>query len=87
VAMTVAAIGSFAAAFIAYEGILFSVSPAGNRGDFAAPVVLYILYVNAVAFVALLLLQTAAAAMGLIPSMAAFTYGTAVPRGDADDRP
>jgi hypothetical protein len=87
VAMSAKAIGSFAAAFITYEGILFLTSPAGSRADFAAPVVLYIFYVNAVAFVALLLLQTAAAAMGFISSMAAFRYGAAVPRGDLDDRP
>jgi hypothetical protein len=87
VATTLRAIGSFAAAFITYEGILFLISPAGSRADFAAPVVLYIFYVNAVALVALLLLQTAAAAMGFISSMAAFRYGPAVPRGDADDRP
>ena len=86
-ARTLRAIGSFAAAFITYEGMLFLMSPAGSRADFAAPVVLYILYVNAVALVALLLLQTAAAAMGFISSMAAFRYGAAVPRGDADDRP
>ena len=87
VAATPRAIGSFAAAFITYEGILFLTSPAGSGADFAAPVVLYILYVNAVAFVALLLLQAAAAAMGLISSMAAFRYGAAVPRGDVNDRP
>jgi hypothetical protein len=87
VAMSAKATGSFAAAFITYEGILFLTSPAGSRADFAAPVVLYIFYVNAVAFVALLLLQTAAAAMGFISSMAAFRYGAAVPRGDLDDRP
>jgi hypothetical protein len=87
VAMSAKAIGSFAAAFITYEGILFLTSPAGSRADFAAPVVLYIFYVNAVALVALLLLQTAAAAMGFISSMAAFRYGAAVPRGDLDDRP
>jgi hypothetical protein len=87
VAKTARAIGSFAAAFITYEGILFLTSPAGSRADFAAPVVLYIFYVNAVAFVALLLLQTAAAAMGFISSIAAFRYGAAVPRGDLDDRP
>jgi hypothetical protein len=86
-ATTSRAIGSFGAAFITYEGILFLMSPAGSRADFAAPVVLYIFYVNAVAFVALLLLQTAAAAMGFISSMAVFRYGAAVPRGDADDRP
>jgi hypothetical protein len=87
VATSAKTIGSFAAAFITYEGILFLTSPAGSTADFAAPVVLYIFYVNAVAFVALLLLQTAAAAMGFISSMAAFRYGAAVPRGDADDRP
>jgi hypothetical protein len=87
VATSARAIGSFAAAFITYEGILFLTSAAGSKADFAAPVVLYIFYVNAVAFVALLLLQTAAAAMGFISSMAAFRYGAAVPRGDVDDRP
>jgi hypothetical protein len=64
VATPVRAIGSFAVAFLAYEGALFLLSPAGSRAAFAAPVVLYIFYVNAVAFVALLLLQTAAAALG-----------------------
>jgi len=87
VATPLRAIGSFAAAFIAYEGILFLMTPAGSRADFAAPVVLYIFYVNAVAFVALLLLQTAAAAMGFISSMAAFRYGAAVPRDDSNGRP
>jgi low affinity Fe/Cu permease len=87
VATTVRAIGSFAVAFVAYEGTLFVMSPAGSMADFAAPVVLYIFYVNAVAFVALLLLQTAAAALGFISSMAAFRYGAAVPRDGAGDRP
>jgi hypothetical protein len=64
VATPLRAIGSFAVAFLAYEGALFLLSPAGSRAAFAAPVVLYIFYVNAVAFVALLLLQTAAAALG-----------------------
>jgi hypothetical protein len=84
---TLRAIGSFAAAFTAYEGILFLLTPASSRADFAAPVVLYIFYVNAVAFVALLLLQTAAAALGFISSMAALRYGAAAPHGEADDRP
>lgn len=87
VATALRAVGSFAAAFIAYEAILFLLSPAGSRADFAAPVVLYIFYVNAIAFVALLLLQTAAAALGFISSMAALRYGAAVPSGDANDRP
>ena len=87
VATTVRAIGSFAVAFVAYEGTLFLMSPAGSMADFAAPVVLYIFYVNAVAFVALLLLQTAASALGFISSMAALRYGAAVARDGAGDRP
>jgi hypothetical protein len=85
VAKTVKAGGSFAVAFLAYEGTLFMVSPAGSRADFAAPVVLYIFYVNAVAFIGLLLLQTTAAALGLIFPITSIR--TAVPRGDAGDRP
>jgi hypothetical protein len=87
VATTVRAIGSFAVAFLAYQGSLFLMSPAGRGADFAASVVLYIFYVNAVAFVGLLLLQAAAAALGFISSMAAFRYHEAVPRDGADDRP
>jgi hypothetical protein len=79
--------GSFAVAFLAYEGALFLLSPAGSRVDFAAPVVLYIFYVNAVAFVALLLLQTTAAALCFISSMTALRYDAAVPRDGAGDRP
>jgi len=84
-----AALATLAALFLPRRDafVLFLMSPAGSRSDFAAPVVLYILYVNAVAFVALLLLQAAAAALGFISSMTAFRYGAAVPRGDADDRP
>jgi hypothetical protein len=60
------AIGSFAVAFVAYEAALFLISPVGSGADFAAPVVLYIFYVNAIAFVGLLLLKTAAAALGFM---------------------
>src|SRR5258707_15304775 len=78
VATSVRAIGSFAVAFVAYEGALFLLSPAGSREDFAAPVVLYILYVNAVAFVGLLLLQTAAVALGFISNPRGAATGTAL---------
>jgi hypothetical protein len=71
-ATTVRALGAFAVAFVVYETALFLLGPAGSGADFAVPVVLYIFYINAVAFVALLLLQTAAAALGFITSMAAF---------------
>ena len=84
-ATTAKAIGSFAVAFAAYEGALFVLSPAGSRADFAAPVVLYIFYVNAVAFVALLLLQATATALGLIFPPASLRE--AAPRGDAGGRP
>ena len=86
-AATVRAIGSFAIAFAAYEGSLFLMSPAGSGADFSAPEVLYIFYVNAVALVGLLLLQTAAAALGLISPMTALKFDAAVPRGDASGRP
>jgi hypothetical protein len=87
VATTVRAIGSFAVAFLAYEGSLFLLSPAGSSADFAASVVLYIFYVNAVALVGLLLLQATAAALGFISPMTAFKFDAAVPRDGAGDRP
>jgi hypothetical protein len=77
VATSVRAIGSFAAAFLAYEGTLFAISPSGSRADFAASVVLYIFYVNAVAFAALLLLQTAAAALGFSADSSGAATGNA----------
>jgi hypothetical protein len=60
------AIGSFAVAFVTYEAALCVISPVGIGADFAAPVVLYIFCVNAIAFVGLLLLRTAAAALGFM---------------------
>jgi hypothetical protein len=87
VATTVRAIGSFAVAFLAYERSLFLLSPAGSSADFAASVVLYIFYVNAVALVGLLLLQATAAALGFISPMTAFKFDAAVPRDGAGDRP
>ena len=53
--------------------------------DFAASVVLYIFYVNAVAFVTLLLLQTTAAALGFIFPIA--SVRVVGPHGDVNDRP
>jgi hypothetical protein len=86
-ATTVRAVGSFAVAFVAYEGSLFLMSPAGRGADFAASVILYIFYVNAIALVALLLLQTTAVALGLISSLASIRDREAVPRDGAGDRP
>jgi len=83
VATTPRAIGSFIVAFVAYEAALFLLSPRGSRADFAAPVVLYILYVNAVALVGLLLFKAVAAALGFMP----IKYGAAVRRGEANARP
>jgi hypothetical protein len=59
-----AVIGSFAAAFITYEVLLYAMTPWRSGGDFAMPVVLYILYVNAIAFAGLLILQIGAMAVG-----------------------
>ena len=59
-----AVIGSFAAAFITYEVLLYAMTPWRSGGDFAMPVVLYILYVNAIAFGGLLILQIGAMAVG-----------------------
>jgi hypothetical protein len=83
VAITVKAIGSFIVAFVVYEAALFLISPASSNADFAAPVVLYILYVNAIAFVGLLLFKAVAAALGFMP----IKYDEAVPHGEADARP
>jgi hypothetical protein len=83
VAAAVRAIGAFIVAFVAYEAALFLLSPAASRADFAAPVVLYILYVNAVALVGLLLFKAAAAALGFMP----IKYDAAVPRDAANARP
>ena len=82
-ATTVRAIGAFIVAFVAYEAALFLLSPGGSSADFAAPVVLYILYVNAVAFVGLLLFKAVAAALGFMP----IKYDAAVRRGEANARP
>ena len=59
-----AVIGSFAAAFITYEVLLYALTPWRSGGDFAMPVVLYILKVNAIAFAGLLTLQIGAMAVG-----------------------
>jgi hypothetical protein len=80
-------LGSFGVAFITYEAAFFLVSPAGTSADFGASVVLYILCVNAIALAALLLLQTSATVLGLISSRGSIRYSSAVPRGDAGDRP
>jgi hypothetical protein len=74
-----AVIGSFAAAFVTYEALLFAISPWRSGGDFAWPVVRYILDVNAIAFAGLLLLQTAATAVGLaVPRAARWKDSAAV---------
>jgi hypothetical protein len=55
---------SFAAALVVYEGTLFALSPSASASDFALPVVAYIVKVNAIAFVGLLLVKTAASRLG-----------------------
>jgi hypothetical protein len=58
-------IGSFTAAFATYEGVLFALSPPDSMKDFALPIVVYIFWVNAIAFVGLLLIKSLASALGL----------------------
>ena len=58
------AMGAFAAAFVIYESVLFAISPFNSVKDFALPIVVYIFCVNAIAFVGLLLIKTAAPAFG-----------------------
>jgi hypothetical protein len=83
----VATITPFAAAFVAYEGVLFALSPWRNGGDFAWPVVLYVFNVNGTAFAFLLLLQRIAGAMGLtMPPAIIKVYVTARHDG-ANDLP
>ena len=53
------AIVTFTAAFLAYEGVLFAISPSNSSKAFALPIVIYILWVNGIAFVALLAIHTA----------------------------
>jgi hypothetical protein len=77
VGSALAGIGAFAAAFLTYEALLFAISPWRSSGDFAMPVLLYIFYVNAIAFAGLLLLQIAAMAVGIAAPRAARWRGSA----------
>ena len=72
-------IGSFAAAFVVYEGSLYVISAAwlGGTEDFAASIVAYIAGLNAVAFVGLLILERLGRMLGLA---AAPSLGIAAPR-------
>jgi hypothetical protein len=60
-------IGSFAAAFVVYEGSLYIVSAAwlGGTEDFAGSIVAYIAGLNAAAFVGLLILERLGRMLGL----------------------
>ena len=72
-------IGSFAAAFIVYEGSLYLVSAAwlGGTDAFAASTIAYIAGLNALAFVGLLVLERLGRMLGLA---AAPSLGLAAPR-------
>jgi hypothetical protein len=63
-APVVAALGSFAVAFVTYEGLLYAISPHAHAADFALPIVGYIFLVNSIAFVGLLLIKALAAVLG-----------------------
>jgi hypothetical protein len=58
-------LGVFAAAFVTYEGLCFVASLGHQEGDFTLPTVLYVLYLNGLAFVGLFVLQRIARAIGV----------------------
>lgn len=57
---------TFAAAFAAYEGLLYVVSGPSYAADFSWPIVRYILVLNALAFAVLLVMQKIVAASGVV---------------------
>lgn len=57
---------TFAASFVAYEGLLYAVSGPSYAADFTWPIVRYILVLNALAFAVLLVMQKIVAASGLV---------------------
>ncbi len=64
-----AALGTLAVTFAAYEGLCFVTSIGHHDGDFLLSVQLYVLYLNALAFAGLLSVQAIAHAVGLaVPS-------------------
>ncbi len=65
VAFPLAALGVFVAAFVAYQGLNWVMTIGRHDGDYVASVVLYLLYLNGLAFAGLLLLQRLAEAIGV----------------------
>jgi hypothetical protein len=58
---------AFAGAFVAYEGVLYATAiVASDASGFSADIVGYVFEVNALAFAGLLILQTAARALGVV---------------------
>jgi hypothetical protein len=64
-AFPLAVVGVFAAAFVAYEGLTWVLSIGRHAGDYTPSVILYILYLNGLAFAGLFLLQKVAEAIGV----------------------
>ncbi len=60
-----AILGVFAATFVAYEGLNYLLSIGHNSGDYTVSILLYLLYVNGLAFAVLLVLQRVAEVIGV----------------------
>ena len=72
-----AALGTLAATFAAYEGLCFLTSIGHHDGDFVLSVQLYVLYLNGLAFAGLLAVQTIAQFAGLVVPSAVRHAGNA----------
>jgi hypothetical protein len=57
---------TFAASFVAYEGLLYVVSGPSYAPDFSWPIVRYILVLNGLAFAVLLVMQKIVSASGMV---------------------
>jgi hypothetical protein len=57
---------TFAASFVAYEGLLYVVSGPSYAADFSWPIVRYVLVLNALAFAVLLAMQKVVAVSGMV---------------------
>jgi hypothetical protein len=62
---TLAVVGTFAVAFVAYEGLTFVTSLGHHEGDYRLAIVLYLLYLNGLFFAGLLALQALGEAVGV----------------------
>ncbi len=65
IAFPAAVVGVFAATFVVYECLNYVFSIGHNDGDYSLSILLYLLYLNGLAFAGLLILQRVAEAIGV----------------------